>query len=627
MSNVAIEEEATCAICLNLFDDPRLLPCSHSYCLACVAKQLAASPNAAVTCATCRATHAVGASGAAALPANRALAAIASLLREKRSAGSGGHSGHSGNSTLVQESELRALLLSHDRGVGEHRAAQEQHKSAYTATLLLLLERKVALPSGAKARILAAAWARRDYELPALLFDKHTGEFGVPDAVKAIAMLDAERARRQARGKLDALKRLGAAAAKISAAREELEIALAREACGSLSGAARKKIKQFIHAIPVAQLEFNLLHFPTKPWQALADALHLKPSDFQLPWFLPAVYGAEPPTEGGGLIAACMKLTPANVDETLAKFEVPLSFLRSKLGAASLTPAQRARVAQYTPLSQLLWFYSELQCDATDKVAVAKLEAGEDPELGFGKLIDIILALKADSPLRAALMPVTERVRAALKLPIDGKVLVIGDASSSMAVAVKTATIISGFVASLCEADRCNLRFFTSVLVKAPYVPKTLEQILDVASKITASGMTTNAAGLWDVYCAKEKYSTIMMVTDEDENGKVQNMNFGELYEKYCAEVCPAKLVFVSFLSATDKGRMYQQLQRDRPPQKTDRVVQLRLDRQRPDLTRLDALLGMLSSESESFAADVEKIKASNAAAAASASSSENKKA
>jgi hypothetical protein len=326
--------------------------------------------------------------------------------------------------------------------------------------------------------------------------------------------------------------------------------------------------------------------------------------------FLASVYGAEPPTEGGGLLAACMRLTPENVDETLAKWEVPFMFLRTKLGAGNLKATQRARVAQYSTLHTLLWYYQELQCDATDQLIVGKLAAGEDPELGFGKLIDLVLQTKADSALRAALVPAAEKVRASLKLPIDGRVLVIGDASSSMAVAVKTATIIAGFVASLCEVDRCNLRFFTSVLVKSPYVPRTLTEILDVAGKIKANGMTTNAAGLWDVYQAKEKYETIMMVTDEDENGKIDNKNFGELYEIYCREVCPARLVFVSFLSQTDKGRMYQQLQRDRPPQPSDRVRQLRLDRERPDLTRLDALLGMLSSESDSFAADVEKEKA-----------------
>jgi hypothetical protein len=41
------------------------------------------------------------------------------------------------------------------------------------------------------------------------------------------------------------------------------------------------------------------------------------------------------------------------------------------------------------------------------------------------------------------------QVRQAVKMQIDGPLLVIGDASSSMNVAVRTATIIAGFVASL----------------------------------------------------------------------------------------------------------------------------------------------------------------------------------
>jgi hypothetical protein len=36
MSAVEIENEASCAICLDLFNDPRLLPCTHSFCVACL---------------------------------------------------------------------------------------------------------------------------------------------------------------------------------------------------------------------------------------------------------------------------------------------------------------------------------------------------------------------------------------------------------------------------------------------------------------------------------------------------------------------------------------------------------------------------------------------------------------
>jgi hypothetical protein len=37
MSGAAIAGEVTCPICLELFDDPRLLDCTHSFCVKCLA--------------------------------------------------------------------------------------------------------------------------------------------------------------------------------------------------------------------------------------------------------------------------------------------------------------------------------------------------------------------------------------------------------------------------------------------------------------------------------------------------------------------------------------------------------------------------------------------------------------
>ena len=101
--------------------------------------------------------------------------------------------------------------------------------------------------------------------------------------------------------------------------------------------------------------------------------------------------------------------------------------------------------------------------------------------------------------------------------------------------------------------------------------------------------------------------STILMVTDEEENGKIQGMNFGQLYQKYCEEVCPATLVFVSFLSQHDKGRMFTQLTGGAAVKATDSVRQLRLDLRKPDLTRIDGLLGLLSAGGETFSKDVKQ--------------------
>ena len=37
-STVPVQNLISCAICLEHFDDPRCLPCSHTYCLQCIQK-------------------------------------------------------------------------------------------------------------------------------------------------------------------------------------------------------------------------------------------------------------------------------------------------------------------------------------------------------------------------------------------------------------------------------------------------------------------------------------------------------------------------------------------------------------------------------------------------------------
>jgi len=88
------------------------------------------------------------------------------------------------------------------------------------------------------------------------------------------------------------------------------------------------------------------------------------------------------------------------------------------------------------------------------------------------------------------------------------------------------------------------------------------------------------------------------MVTDEEENTETHGYRFAPLFKKYKEEVCPeSKLVFVSFLSdPTSKGQMVEELARfDIKP------LQFKLDSKRPDLTKVDTLLSLLSSESSLF--------------------------
>jgi len=94
------------------------------------------------------------------------------------------------------------------------------------------------------------------------------------------------------------------------------------------------------------------------------------------------------------------------------------------------------------------------------------------------------------------------------------------------------------------------------------------------------------------------------MVTDEIENEKFDGIFFSQLFYQYYTEVYPCRIVMVSFLeSGQQKGRMVQALESF-----GINPIQFCLDAKRPDLTRLDKLLGLLCSETNFFLKKAKKV-------------------
>ncbi|XP_051839058.1 tripartite motif-containing protein 59 [Antechinus flavipes] len=78
------EEELTCSICYSIFEDPRVLPCSHTFCRNCLENVFQASGNFyawrairfSLKCPNCRSTVEIPPPGIESLPINFALRAI-----------------------------------------------------------------------------------------------------------------------------------------------------------------------------------------------------------------------------------------------------------------------------------------------------------------------------------------------------------------------------------------------------------------------------------------------------------------------------------------------------------------------------------------------------------------------
>jgi hypothetical protein len=501
--------------------------------------------------------------------------------------------------------------------VDQHIQAQTTNLPRYLATLFALDENSVEIGQKAKACILAAAWCRHDHQLANNLL-RHRRLFTLTEVLKAVTMLDAAR---QIRVFEKQLKRLELSktkpkATKLGQVKNNIDnLNKLKVSIGSASGAVARHIQRWTQTLTQRELEYFALHMPTEPWRKLADIVHLNPTkDFPaLPWFLPFCFGTPAPQET--MVSRCRDLTIANINDLIKEFKIPYSHL--KQFKEHLTDQSKARIASHEEkLDTILWYYEDLECPDVDEIVSERLRNGEQVTLPYGKLMDRLLLIRTlrdnqpDIPtfyrnyeqeygrvlgrgrgfpnvnkqhsdqskktaLYSDLIPVAEAQLQKIKLPLESPVGVLADASYSMEIAIRTATILSSLLTAICSA---KLTFFHDQMFLPAFTPKNVEDVLTLALTTNVRGGTANAAALLPYYLNKEIIKTFIMVTDEEENDSIEladgtKTRFFNLFMKYREEVYPAKLVFVSFLAHQhDLGQMYKQFQQANIPD----VIQVR---------------------------------------------------
>lgn len=501
---------------------------------------------------------------------------------------------------------LKEVIMDSETSFLQHLELMDKDFGLYLGLLLLLVEQGVELSAPAKSKILASVWARKKYDVASYLLSRPNYMFGLPEVLRAVKMLDMPRRIKQFTRKIQLLEEKGEATAKtlrvMRARVQELARDFAQAQVSAVNGSLVKRIKRWVRQIPAEHLQFFALQMPKEPWRELSDVCHFAPKDFALDWFLPVMFGQPAPQDS---LLQAGNIDGANVREMVAKFKVPYSYLRKQV--QNLAPEIKAMVAEYEKLTMVIWYYEELECPQVDAVLTRRLEAGEDPELPYGKLMERILYMKlSNKPFYALLLPFAERRLKSIKLPLEPPVVVFGDASYSMDVAIRVSTIIASLLTVLADAD---IFFFNVNSFAPPNAPSTIPQVLNVALNTKADGLTATACTLKRYYDEKKPVKFFIMVTDEIENEPSGGTFFAQLFYKYYVEVHPARLVMVSFLEDPNvKGRMVRALE-------SFGIVplQFRLDSKRPDLTKLDSLLGLLSAETNFFSIQANALAQSHA--------------
>ena len=302
----------------------------------------------------------------------------------------------------------------------QHFDAQNLNKEKYLATLMAFEEFSIEVIANAKARALAAAFARHDSQLIEFFLNHHK-QFGFVDLLKAVSILDSSREKKSIEKKIERVQKCGSVmkAKKLGQLKNDIQnLEKIKPKVGSFSGAMAKQIRRWVRKFKESELEYFALHMPTEPWKKLANVVHFNPSkDFpNAPWFLHYCFTNEPPKDSK--LEKCKKISGENVNELVFEFnDLPYSFLKKY--AKFLNDKSKLLIAErQEKLEMILWYYEDLNCAGVDEVIRKRLERGDTLELAYGKLMERLLmfkdlkekndSLSLDTSLFSMIIPIAE---------------------------------------------------------------------------------------------------------------------------------------------------------------------------------------------------------------------------
>lgn len=462
---------------------------------------------------------------------------------------------------------------------------------------------------GAKVKMLCCAWARKDSDM-ANTFLAMKKVFNFVEVAKAVNILDIPRQIKAIQKKVDKLKKL-TEEKKITVKQStykkfEKKISTLNNQklkFGSVSGALCRHVRQWACEFNQSELEFMAMNFETGVWKEMADIVHFSPSKnfSSLPWFLPYCYGQ--PAPDISTVYKSREITAENVNEILKS--TPLPFHKISKFKQNLTNESKAIIARHEDnVGRAIWWYEDMECREVDLVIQDRILTEGNLEFGYGKLMERLMLLKPkDVCFYPQLMDIAEIKLKEYTHNLEGPIGVFADASSSMNVAIRIATIISSFLTVFTNA---KLVFFNDKYWSPAKNPNSIADVIDLALNTQATNSTAPAAALWPFYEQKTRLKTIIVVTDEEENTNYQGYRFAPLFKKYLQEVGPCELIFISFLSGQHLlGQMVEELNTFNIKSTTHVLNSIR-----PDISKLDSIIGKMSLNTSSFIETISSIEA-----------------
>ena len=502
---------------------------------------------------------------------------------------------HAAEASSHSYEDMRAGFCS-EVSLAAHYEMQQRDCASYAATITLFSRRMVPLTNGNKSRVLAAALARRDWELAELVMDRAvdpTTSVGI--VYKAIKLLDAQREATALEKKLQRderqMERMSLACtirpSKVRKQRRKANLirsnindlrAEPTPETATLTSSVARWITKLLTKLPAdAYSSAGREHI----WKHICDLCHVKPSQVPAEGFVEALFskGAAGVQPSDALLT---EHTLADAVRSGVKYD-KIRALLPEVVRRGVSEDVMIALAEHEDLDTLLWWYeTELRSEHIEKAIHQRLSAGQVPTLSYGKLVERIVTLgtvpdtgpkTVDEALAAmglaaddlpydVLAEISEQIAQSLAdsgpqmavpgflpdlvqaagvrqkdiaLPLRTPVLVAGDMSASMQVCVMSASIIASIITGLAEAE---LVFFNHQLVTAPIQPKDCASAVELSHLVQAVGQTANASALVEAYELRKRYNTVVMVTDEEENTKAvlsngQHVLIAELFKLY----------------------------------------------------------------------------------------------